>query len=221
MARSSLLASRGTLALALAAAACGDGKAPPEAAKEDVAKATPPGKLGEPVKATPVQPPEPPAKADAPTGGGLPSVDDPEPPAAETAPPPEEKAAPDPAALLKEAKSRRTKDDRALAALAEAEQAGASPRDLAKAANARGLALHADPERAKKFFEWAGEKDPKYPDPMFNIAKQYAMTGDIPFIKEYLQKTKDRGGKKLLSQIEFDPTWQIVADDPEVRKLLK
>jgi hypothetical protein len=123
--------------------------------------------------------------------------------------------------LLKEAKSRRTKDDRALAALDEAEKAGASPTDLAKAANARGLALHASPDRARKFFEWAAEKDPKYADPVFNIAKQFAMLGDVPMVKEYLTKTRERGGKRLLRQIEFDPMWEIVKDDPEVRKLLK
>lgn len=123
--------------------------------------------------------------------------------------------------LLKEAKSKRTKDDRALAALAEAEKAGATPTDLAKAANARGLALHASPERAKTFFEWAAEKDPKYADPVFNIAKQFAMLGDVPMVKEYLTKTRERGGKRLLRQIEFDPMWEIVKDDPEVRKLLK
>ena len=123
--------------------------------------------------------------------------------------------------LLKEVKSKRTKDDRALAALDEAEKAGATPNDLAKAANARGLALHASPDRARKFFDWAAEKDPKYADPMFNIAKQYAMLGDVPMVKEFLTKTRERGGKKLLRQIEFDPMWEIVKDDPEVRKLLK
>jgi len=123
--------------------------------------------------------------------------------------------------LLKEAKSTRTKDDRALAALDEAEKAGASPTDLAKAANARGLALHANPDRARKFFDWAAEKDPKYADPVFNIAKQYAMLGDIPMVIEFLTKTRERGGKKLLKQIEFDPMWEIVKDDPEVRALLK
>jgi hypothetical protein len=123
--------------------------------------------------------------------------------------------------LLAEVKRKRTKDERALVALEEAEQAGASPKDLARAAQARGRTLYAAPERARRFFEWAAEKDPKYADPLFFIAKQYAMTGDVPMIKEYLAKVHERGGRKLLTQIEFDPTWEIVKDDPDVRALLK
>jgi hypothetical protein len=124
-------------------------------------------------------------------------------------------------ALLKEVKAKKTKDDRALAALAEAEAAGAKPRDVAKAANARGLALHGTPDRAKVFFEWALEKDDKYPDPAFNLAKQAVVLGEVAETVKWLTETKTRGGKKLVKQVEFDPMWEIVKDDPEVRALLK
>jgi hypothetical protein len=104
--------------------------------------------------------------------------------------------------------------------LAEAEAAGAKPRELAKAALARGNKLFETPDRAKAFFEWAAVKDPKYPDPLFALAKQAVVTGEIDQAKEYLKQVHARGGKKLLSQIDFDQTWEIVKDDPEIRKLL-
>lgn len=129
--------------------------------------------------------------------------------------------APDPKALLTEAKSKKTKDERALAALAEAEAAGAEPKDLAKAANARGQALHATPDRAKTFFEWAVEKDPKSADAAFNLAKQAVVLGEVDETKKWLEETKKRGGKKLLAQVEYDPMWEIVADDPDVKALLQ
>jgi hypothetical protein len=125
----------------------------------------------------------------------------------------------DPAPLLEEVKAKKTKDERAMAALAEAEAAGAEARELAKVANARGEKLFEHPERAKAFFEWAAEKDPKFPEPAFNLAKQAAIQGDVDLAKEWLVKTKERGGKKLLKQIGFDPMWEIVKDDPDVRKL--
>ena len=124
-------------------------------------------------------------------------------------------------ALVKEIKNKRTTDERALEALAEIETAGMKIRDVAKAANARGVALHADPGRAKAFFEWAMEKDDKYPDPAFNLAKQSANTGEVAETVQYLTEVKKRGGKKLLQQIDFDPMWEIVKDDPDVRALLK
>ncbi len=130
-------------------------------------------------------------------------------------------AAPNPAAMLEEVKNKKTSDDKAFELLAQAEAAGATPKELSKAANARGEALHATPDRAEKFFVWAADKDPKNPDPKWNLAKQAAMSGDIPTIKEHLTAVKERGGKKLLQQIEFDPMWEIVADDPDVRALLK
>lgn len=133
----------------------------------------------------------------------------------------EEPAPADPKALLTEAKSKKTKDDRALAALAEAEAAGAEPKDLAKAANARGLALHATPDRAKQFFQWALDKDPKAADPAFNLAKQAVVTGELDETKKWLEETKKRGGKKLLAQVEYDPMWEIVKDDPDVKALLQ
>ena len=138
-----------------------------------------------------------------------------EPPAAAEPPPPT------PASLLKEVRSGKTSDQRAKAALAEAEAAGAKPQDLAKAAIARGQALYGAPDRAAVFFQWAAEKDPKNAAATFALAKQAAVIGDIPATKQYLQQTHERGGSDLLQQIDFDPTWEIVKDDPDVRKLLQ
>jgi hypothetical protein len=137
--------------------------------------------------------------------------------AAEPAIPPEEQIK----ALLTEASSKKTKDERALEALDAAKLLEASPNDLAKAANKRGEALMADPERATKFFEWAQAADPKYPNATFNLAKLAANTGDIPRVKELLTEVKARKGKKLLQQVEFDPSFALVADDPEVLALLR
>ncbi len=128
-----------------------------------------------------------------------------------------EPAAPDPATLLTEVKTKKTKDDRALAALTEAETAGAKPKDLAKAAKARGDALHETPDRAKPFYEWANEKDPKYPDAAFALAKQAVNLGEIEEAKKWLRIVHERKGKKLLHQLAFDPMWEIVKDDPEVK----
>ncbi len=128
-----------------------------------------------------------------------------------------EAGAPDAAALMAEAKNKKTKDDRALAALAEAEAAGAKPNALAKAAKARGDALHDAPDRAKTFYEWANEKDPKYPDAAFALAKQAVNLGEIEETKKWLKIVHERKGKKLLQQLSFDPMWEIVADDPEVK----
>ncbi len=124
-------------------------------------------------------------------------------------------------ALVKEIKNKRTTDERALEALAEIETAGMKLRDVAKAANARGVALHATPDRAKTFFVWAMEKDDKYPDPAFNLAKQAANLGEVAETVQYLTEVKKRGGKKLLQQVDFDPMWEIVKDDPDVRALLR
>jgi hypothetical protein len=132
----------------------------------------------------------------------------------------DEPEGPDPKALLKTVVNKRTKDDEARALLAQAEEAGASEREVAKAAVDRGLALHATPERAKAFFEWAAEKDSKYPDPVWHLARQAAVEGDVDQAKELLGAVKQRGGKKLLQQIDFDPMWEILKDDPDVRKLL-
>ena len=126
-------------------------------------------------------------------------------------------AAPDPATLIAEAKNKKTKDDRALAALTEAETAGAKPKDLARAAKARGDALFETPERAKPFFEWANEKDPKYPDAAFALAKQAVVVGELEETKKWLKIVHERKGNKLLQQLAFDPMWEIVKDDPEVK----
>lgn len=127
----------------------------------------------------------------------------------------------DPKALIKEIKNKRTKDARAQAAVAEAEAAGVEPAELAKALNARGEALHASPERAKTWFELALEKDAKDPKPAWNLAKQAAVVGELDEAKKWLAVVKERKGKKLLKQIEFDPMWEILKDDPDVRALLR
>jgi hypothetical protein len=129
----------------------------------------------------------------------------------------EPEAAADPKELLKQAKSKKTKDDEALELLTQAEELGAKVRDVAKAAKERGDALFADAERSKKFYEWAAEKDKKYPDPYFAMAKQAVNLGEIDETKRLLKLVHERKGKKLLQQIQFDAMWEIVKDDPEVR----
>lgn len=124
-------------------------------------------------------------------------------------------------ALLKEIKSKKTKDDRVLAAVTEAEAGGADPVALAKALVAHGQALFADPERAKGFFELANDKDPKAPDAAFELAKQAALVGDVEEAKKWLTVVHERKGKKLLKKIDFDPMWEIVKDDPDVRAMIK
>lgn len=137
-------------------------------------------------------------------------------------------AAPDPAAaaadktkLLGEAKAKKTSDTRAKKALEDAEKAGATPRELAEAANARGEELFGEPDRAKAFFEWARDKDTSYPEPVYNLAKQTVMAGEIPATVDHLKEVNKRGGKKLLKQVGFDPAFEIVKDDPEIAKLIK
>jgi hypothetical protein len=123
--------------------------------------------------------------------------------------------------LLKEIAKKKTKDDRAMAALGEAKTLGALPADLAKAANARGMALFSEPERAQTWFEWAKGADPEFPDASFNLAKLAANAGEIDTVLEHLKDVKARGGKKLLKTVGFDPTFALVADDPVVQKLAK
>ena len=127
----------------------------------------------------------------------------------------------DVAALVKEIKSKKTKDARVTAAVAEAEAGGADPVELAKALVARGQALFEEPDRAKPFFELANEKDPKSPNAAFELAKQGALVGDVDETKKWLTVVSERKGKKLLKRIEFDPMWEIVKDDPDVRAMLK
>lgn len=128
---------------------------------------------------------------------------------------------PDVTAMLKQVTSTRTKDKPALEVLAEAEEAGAELLDMARAANDRGEKLYASPERAKVFFEWANDKDPSYPLPAFNLAKQAAVLGELEEAKTWLKVVHERKGNKLLKQIEFDPMWEILKDDPDVQALLK
>jgi hypothetical protein len=130
-------------------------------------------------------------------------------------------AAVDVEALLKEIKSKKTKDARVQTAVAEAEAGGADPVALAKALVTRGQALFDDPERAKPYFELANDKDPKSPNAAFELAKQAALVGDVDEAKKWLAVVHERKGKKLLKRIEFDPMWEIVKDDPDVRAMLK
>lgn len=123
--------------------------------------------------------------------------------------------------LLDEAKAKKTSDTRAKKALEEAEKGGATVRELAESANARGEALFDEPERAAAFFTWAKDKDTTYPEPVFNLAKQSANAGEVPQTVELLKEVSKRGGKKLLKQVGFDPTFEIVKDDAEVQKLIK
>ncbi len=115
---------------------------------------------------------------------------------------------------------RRRPDTRAKKALEEAEKGGATARELAESANARGEALFDEPERAAAFFTWAKDKDTTYPEPVFNLA-QSANAGEVPQTVELLKEVSKRGGKKLLKQVGFDPTFEIVKDDAEVQKLIK
>jgi len=212
----------------------------PEAAKKDAPVVTPATPATPPPVITP--PPDLVAKSTAPGTAGEPSPD----PSAAEPPTPTEAAATatagaeggaaaaatagDPAApavdktkLLTDAKSKKTSDAKAKKALEEAEAAGATVRELAEASNERGVALlgSGEPERATAAFEWARDKDPTYPDPSFNLAKQTAMAGEIPETVKHLQEVHKRGGKKLLKQVGFDPTFEIVKDDPEVAKIIK
>ena len=125
------------------------------------------------------------------------------------------------AALLKTAARKRTSDSKAEKALAEAEELGAEPRELAKAANSRGEALFGERDRAIKFFEWARDKDEKYPDPSFNLAKIEVLAGNVPATIAHLQEVKKRGGRKLLKTVGYDPLFEVVKDDRTVQKLIR
>lgn len=211
----------------------------PEAAKKDAPVVTPATPATPPPVITP--PPGVVANSTAPGTAGEPSTLDPsgaEPPtpteaaatagaeggaaAAATAGDPAAPAV-DKTKLLTDAKSKKTSDAKAKKALEEAEAAGATVRELAEASNERGVALlgSGEPERATAAFEWARDKDPTYPDPSFNLAKQTAMAGEIPETVKHLQEVHKRGGKKLLKTVGFDPTFEIVKDDPEVAKIIK
>lgn len=196
--------------------------APVEAAKTPAPEAKVPPPSSETKTAGDPTLPPPAGDAKAPEGDAkAPEGDAAKAPEAPAAAPP----APDPAAankkLLDEVKAKKTSDARAKKALEEAEKGGASVRELAEAANARGEALFSEPERAASFFTWAKDKDPSYPEPVFNLAKQSANAGEIPQTVALLKEVSQRGGKKLLKQVGFDPTFEIVKDDSEVQKLIK
>lgn len=164
-------------------------------------------------------------EAGASAEGGDPPADDEKEPAAEGGEVPAAEggaaAGKDSAALIKEARTTKTTDERAVAALAEAETAGATVKELARAAKARGDYLYKSPDRAQVFYEWSAAKDENYADPVFALAKQKAVTGDVEDVVKLLKQVSERkGGKKLLEQLDFDPTWDIVKDDPDVRALL-
>jgi tetratricopeptide (TPR) repeat protein len=152
-------------------------------------------------------------------------------PAADTATPAADTAADtagtppavDKAKLLTEVKAKKTSDARAKKALEEAEAGGATVRELAEASNARGVALlnAGEPERATAAFEWARDKDTTYPDASFNLAKQTANAGEVPETVKHLQEVHKRGGKALLKQVGYDPTFEAVKDDPEIQKIAK
>lgn len=125
--------------------------------------------------------------------------------------------------LVGEIKNKKTSDARAKKALEEAEAGGFTVRELAEASNARGQALQnaGEGDRAKAAFEWARDKDPTYPDASFNLAKQTANAGEVPETVAHLKEVHRRGGKTLLKQVGYDPTFEIVKDDPEISKIVK
>lgn len=126
------------------------------------------------------------------------------------------------AELVKEIRAKRTRDERAFAALAEAAELGAEPKALAEAATRRARTLLGDDQdRAIAFFVWARDHDPKWPDASFELAKLAAMVGDVEDVKVHLKDVRSRGGKRLLRNVPFDPMFALVASDPDVVKLLK
>ena len=121
--------------------------------------------------------------------------------------------------MLASVKKKKTGDAAAHDLLQKAQKHGATPRQLAEAANTRGESLMTTPERASDFFEWARKTDDKFPDATFNLAKLAANRGEIPKVKELLTEVAARGGKKMLDTIEFDPTFALVADDRDIAAL--
>lgn len=123
--------------------------------------------------------------------------------------------------LMEKARDTKLSDADLTKALDEAKTAGGDVVELAKLANARGEKLvgKGEAEDAEAFFTWAKDADEKYPEPVYNLAKQSCLVGDADACKELLLEVKKRGGKKLLKQVGTDPIFIIVADDSEVRKL--
>jgi hypothetical protein len=122
---------------------------------------------------------------------------------------------------MAEIADKKTPDERALAALGEAQALGGDLKALLKAADKKADKLASDPERASKFLEWARTADPKAAAPVFELAKIAANAGDIERVRLLLTEVKARKGKKLLATVEFDPTFALVADDPDVQALLR
>lgn len=133
----------------------------------------------------------------------------------------EENPPKDKSVFLEEAKSTKTADARAFEALEEAETLGATAQEVAKVANQRGEKLFGKDDRAQPFFEWARDKDPKNPQPSFNLAKITALQGDVEQTLAHLEEVQKRGGKKLLKNAEFDPMFEVVKDDPKFQSMLR
>ncbi len=203
-----------------------DADAKAEADTKADAKADADAKTVEPVATTPPGTDDPAADSGTPEDTAEPAADSAGDSAGDAkAPSPEDEAkakADAIKALLDEVKNKRTKDKRADEALAEAEAAGAEASDLAKAAMSRGdKLLGTDQERARKYYEWARDKDTKYPDPVFALAKMAVLTGDTTVTIELLEEVKKRKGKKLLKKVGYDPLFEVVKDDPKVQALMR
>lgn len=134
-------------------------------------------------------------------------------------PSPEKKPKVSNKSLLARVSRAKYSDDKAHAWLKQAKDNGAKARELALAANKRGEALFSKAERAEAFFRWAEEQDPSLPLPAYNRAKLAALRGDIPGVRSHLKTVKERGGKKLLRKVGFDPVFSLVHDDPVVRSM--
>ena len=130
-------------------------------------------------------------------------------------------AGPDPAVLLAMAANLDTDDDTAKTALDDAVAAGAAKLDVAKVANTRGEALltKGEIDRAEPFFVWARDAHNLFSEPVFNLAKMYANTGDLEVAKEHLAELEKRGNKKLMKKVGVEPAFTPLLDDPDVKKL--
>lgn len=128
---------------------------------------------------------------------------------------------PDPAVLLAMAANLDTDDATATSSLDDAVAAGAAKLDVAKVANTRGEALltKGEGERAEPFFVWARDAHNLYAEPVFNLAKMAALTGDLELAKEHLAELEKRGNKKLMKKVGVEPAFTPLLDDPDVRKL--
>lgn len=128
---------------------------------------------------------------------------------------------PDPKVLLDQAASLDTDDAAATKALTDAIAAGAEKLDAAKVANTRGEALltKGEIDRAEPFFVWARDQHNLFSEPVFNLAKMAANTGDLELAKEHLAELQKRGNKKLMKKVGVEPAFTPLHDDPDVKKL--